>query len=118
MAGDAAQNRGETAALVPIRGRPFQPGNRANPGGRPKGLAALVKEQTEDGAELVDFMLRVLRGKRHPLRYKLEAACWLADRGFGKALQQMEVSGPGGGKIVVGFEDGAADDRAADYPTS
>ena len=41
------------------------------------------------------FHLRVLRGRKQPLRYRLEAAAWLADRGFGKALQQMELSGPG-----------------------
>jgi hypothetical protein len=104
MAALPAENRGETAALTPVRGRPFLPGNSANPGGRPKGLAALVRDQTGDGAELVAFMLRVLRGKRQPLRYRLEAAAWLADRGFGKALQQMELSGPGAEPLVIRVE--------------
>jgi hypothetical protein len=102
----APQNRGENGRFVP--------GNRANPGGRPKGLAALVKEHTREGAELVAFYLRVLRGKRQPLRYRLEAAAWLADRGFGKALQQMELSGPGAEPLTIRIEYGDADgDREA-----
>ncbi len=99
---------------------PRKAGRSPNPGGRPKGLVALVRDQTDDGAELVAFMLRVLRGKRQPLRYKFEAACWLADRGFGKALQQMELSGPGGETLTIRIEygDEAADDVGTGHPTS
>ena len=86
-----------------ITGR-FRPGNSANPGGRPKGLAHLVRDHTRDGAELVEFMLRVLRGKRQPLRYRLEAAAWLADRGFGKALQQLDVGGVAGEPLTIRIE--------------
>lgn len=101
----AAENRGETAApLAVVRGRPFAPGNSANPGGRPKGLAELVRRETKDGAELVRFMLGVLRGRKQPLRYRLEAAAWLADRGFGKALQQLELSGPGAEPLTIRIE--------------
>ena len=83
---------------------PWKAGMSPNPGGRPKGVVALVREQTRDGAELVDFMVRVMRSKRHPLRYRLEAVAWLADRGFGKALQQMELSGPGAEPLVIRVE--------------
>ena len=90
-----AENRGETAATV--RGRPFLPGNSANPGGRPKGLASLVREQTREGEELVRFMLSVLRGrKKAPLRLRMEAAAWLADRGFGKVAQPITGDTEGG----------------------
>jgi hypothetical protein len=64
----------------------------------------LVRRETKDGAELVRFMLRVLRGQKQPLRYRLEAAAWLADRGFGKALQQMELSGPGAEPLTIRIE--------------
>ena len=93
----AAENSAITAP-----GRPFPVGLSGNPGGRPKGLASLVRAQTGDGAELVEFMLGVLRGKRKaPLRLRMEAAAWLADRGFGKAAQP--VTGEDGGPVQVEY---------------
>jgi hypothetical protein len=105
------QNRRETGGqLVPLfppcseaspaDGR-FQPGRSGNPGGRPAGLAALVRAETAiggvEGAELVAFMLSVLRGKRKaPLRLRMEAAAWLADRGFGKVPVPLEHGNAGG----------------------
>jgi len=74
----------------------FRPGQSGNPGGRPKGLAALVKAETGDGAELVAFMLRVLRGRRQPLRLRMEACAWLADRAFGKVPVPLEHAGRDG----------------------
>jgi hypothetical protein len=97
-----SENRPETVAPRPERPWLFQPGNRANPGGRPKGLTALVRQQTADGAELVEFMLAVLRGKKRvngnapSLARRMEAATWLADRGFGKVPQALEHTGQDG----------------------
>ena len=61
-------------------------GVSGNPGGRPRGFVQAIREATSDGGELVEFMLRVLRGKVPGvrLRDRLEAATWLADRGFGR----------------------------------
>jgi hypothetical protein len=94
-------------ALVPTekRGRsenlrPFQPGNRANPGGRPKSFGALVRQQTADGAELVTIALEIVRARRKPLKYRLQALEWLADRGWGKPVQSHEVTGADGGAVV------------------
>jgi len=66
-----------------------------------------VREKTRDGEELVAFMLKVLRGKQRvngnapSLALRMEAAAWLADRGFGRALQQVELGGPGGGPMDI-----------------
>lgn len=102
MAIEEIENKPETISRG--RGNPaWVKGVSGNPGGRPPGLAELVREQTGEGAELIDFMLRVLRGKRQPMRLRMEAAAWLADRGFGKALQQMELTGADGGPMEIVF---------------
>ena len=118
MADALTQSSGRAVSLGNLR--PFAPGQRGNPGGQPKGLARRVRQETKDGAELVAFMLRVLRGRKQPTRYRLEAAAWLADRGFGKALQQMELSGPGAEPLTIRIEyaEEAADADADGPPSS
>jgi hypothetical protein len=73
-----------------------------NPGGRPKGLVRAIREQTDDGEHLVEFMLRVFRGEVDDasLRHRMEAATWLADRGFGKPIQALEHSGRDGEPLI------------------
>jgi hypothetical protein len=80
------------------------PGVSGNPGGRPKGIASLVREQTADGADLIDFLVKVVHNKRQPMRLRLEACAQLLDRGFGKPLQQMELSGPGAEPLTIRIE--------------
>ena len=105
-------------SLITERPWLFRPGESGNPGGRPKGLGALVRAQTGEGAELVAFMLRVLRGRRQPLRLRMEAAAWLADRGFGKVPTPLEHAGPEGAPVrftlllsAAGGAEEDADDR-------
>jgi hypothetical protein len=83
-----AENNARTGKRRGI-GRPFPPGVSGNPGGRPRGFVAAIREQTRDGEELVDFMLRVLRGQLPDvrLRDRLDAATWLTDRAFGRPRQ-------------------------------
>lgn len=92
----APQNRAKTGQ--------FKKGQSGNPGGRPKGLMGLIREQTSDGAEYVEFMLAVARGHPIPsgddvvlptLRDRREAWEALADRGFGKAIQAVDLGSSG-----------------------
>jgi hypothetical protein len=74
------------------RGRPFLPGQSGNPSGRPKdkGLAEYIRQKTQGGKALVEFWLSVLDSDDPKLTWdhKLKAADALADRGFGKPVQQ------------------------------
>jgi hypothetical protein len=70
-----------------VVGRPFPKGVSGNPGGRPKGLVRRIREQTGDGEELVEYMLGVFRDEGESTKTRVEAASWLADRGFGRPQQ-------------------------------
>ena len=99
--------------------RPFGKSNpNGNPGGRPvkapKSLAAFVRSQSKDGKDLVIIMLQIAKGKLKVPVFdasgvrvdklpshsdRMEAVRWLADRGFGKVadvidLATSQASGP------------------------
>lgn len=44
-----------------------------------------IRKETRDGEELVEFMLEAMRNPKTPIKYRMEAARWLAERGFGRA---------------------------------
>lgn len=78
-------------------GRPFRPGQSGNPSGRPKGtqgLAAEIRARTGDGRELIDFAMRVFRDSEEDIATRWQALQWLADRGWGKAMQIIELVTP------------------------
>ena len=102
----------ENSLVTDARPWLFKPGQTGNPGGRPRGLAERVRQETKDGAELIAFMLRILRGRKQPLRYRLEAAAWLADRGFGKALQQLDIGGVPNEPLTIRVEYAEVDEGA------
>ena len=92
--------------------RPFGRSNpNGNPGGRPvkapKSLAAFVRSQSKDGKELVVIMLQIAKGKLKVPVYdatgvrvdklpshsdRMEAVRWLADRGFGKVVDVVDLA--------------------------
>jgi hypothetical protein len=79
----------------------FRPGQSGNPGGRPKGLAKLARAAVGDGQDLIDFYLAVfngdtkaLRTRKITLRDRIQAAEWLAERGWGKAPPVEDADPP------------------------
>jgi hypothetical protein len=116
--------QGSGGAAPRVRGRPFPPGVSGNPGGSRRTLTALVRERTDDGAELVGLMVEIMRGaalpvagrrtkQRPTLRDRMAAVEWLADRAFGKVPLPMEHGGPEGGPLALVLRVEVVDDRGA-----
>lgn len=70
-----AENSNKTAV-----GRPFQPGQSGNPGGRPKGIAAIARQHTD---KAVDVLVSAMDDEDP--RVRVAAAKEILDRGYGKA---------------------------------
>lgn len=90
----------KTAAVLPPVGKPFTPGydGRRNAGGRPKGLAAAARAAVCDGQALIEFFSAVMHGdgkalgvRQISLAARMDAARWMADRGWGKAVTTIEM---------------------------
>jgi uncharacterized protein DUF5681 len=86
------QSNGQATRPGGITGAGFKPGVSGNPGGRPKGLSRRVRELVgENGEAIAEYVHSVMNDDRARTADRLEAAKWLADRGFGKALQALEI---------------------------
>ncbi|HJY45278.1 MAG TPA: hypothetical protein VJ301_11700 [Propionibacteriaceae bacterium] len=67
-------------------------------------MARIIRETSGYGAELAGFFFRIMRGEAIPLKnrrmphvptldQRINAAAWLADRGWGKAKETIELTG-------------------------
>ena len=99
-------------------GRPFRPGESGNPGGRPavSHPATRLMELTDQGQDVVDFVLSVFRGQagrewEHP-KYRIWATEWIADRLWGRPLQSMRPETDSTVRIVVTTVEGKPADKA------
>jgi hypothetical protein len=86
------QNNFETTRKGGVTGAGFVPGVSGNPGGRPKGLSRRVRELVgDDGEAIAEYMLSVMNDEKQRTRERMEAARWLADRAFGRAVQALDI---------------------------
>ena len=78
--------------------RPFKPGNRANPGGRPKhDIAAEIARAVFEGDE--QAIRKAMKAQLK--RGNSKAYAILAERGYGKLPQAVNVGGADGGPLVI-----------------
>ena len=71
------------------------------------GFRNYIQKRTADGSELTDFVLSVFRDENASNKERMDAATWLADRGFGKPTVNAGAQAPGIGDftIVIGDRD-------------
>jgi len=118
------QERAKTGAseerpkmLGGVTGKGFVPNHPPTPNRRQKGLASLIRWQTDEGRRLVALMWRIARGGkfsvstvtklglvecrvRPSVRDRMDAAAWLADRGWGKVKDVIKLQGEEGRRPV------------------
>lgn len=71
---------------------PAKPGECRNPGGRPKGFGAYIRDKTKDGQLLVDDALKVLANGKSSDNARSAARSFLAGYGFGKPIETQEIT--------------------------
>lgn len=90
----------ENSKLAP-RGKPFQPGQTGNRGGRPKKteeertLEQMCRDKTPDA---LGVLIQIMEAGEQE-RNRMTAAMAIIERGYGKAVQPTTIGNPDGSKM-------------------
>jgi hypothetical protein len=93
---------------------PFKPGQSGNPGGRPKVLAEVRGLAQRQGREAVKRLIQLMRSENESVA--LRAAVELLDRGYGKPIQGVAVTGDAPPILVIGLQQPRHDPLALPAP--
>jgi hypothetical protein len=81
-----------------IRGKPFEPGNRANPGGRPRKDARLTEALTRLSFRSIEVYEQLLADAKTPRETKRKICEYLFDRRLGKPT--TAIGNPDGSALL------------------
>jgi len=101
MTDEVPESSGRSAGRQMPIGRRFQPGQSGNPGGRPRVVADIRALAQLQGEASIEALIRVRDDPKSPAAAVVTAAQALMDRGYGRAIQRQELSGPDGAPIQV-----------------
>jgi hypothetical protein len=79
----------------------FVKGQSGNPGGRPKAVHDLKELARERTLQALETLTQIMESVEAPSAARVQAACALLDRAYGKPVQTTELSGLDGGPITV-----------------
>ena len=100
MAENSVAENSDKTAIREVWGRPFQPGQSGNPGGRPKDISIVRDLARTHTSDAIQTLVSIMRdGRKEAAR--VAAAQAILDRGWGKAVQDLDIAGPAGAPLEI-----------------